>query len=389
MRFTGSFFTLILEQMSDFHFVTNTITRATRRTGPDGREYLVAPGVALVAGVVGNEYVPASEIAKAAFGFNGRPLPLSHPMLGDEYISANSPEQHHAASIGQFWNATFDGTKLKGEYWIDVAKAQAMGGDALALLQRLEANQQVETSTAYGRDFDATPGNFNGKSYTGIARNLVPDHVAVLISEQGKCSISDGCGLLANACTCSGQTLPSETIINSNLEVVQMSKDTEVKTAAEPVVEPVAKAEAPVVEKVEKAEAKQPVVNAVAANSEQFVAVNAELAATKAALTTITNMISDLGGVDKVRETLQLAGANAQAMAANAKREKEILVSALISNARCAFSRDDLGKFDIDALGKFAQSLQPVDYSGRSFAANNAITADELVDLEELDKEAK
>lgn len=311
----------------ELQFTTNAIAKAEKRTGPDGREYLVAPGVALIAGVVGNEYVPAEEIAKAAFGFNGRPLPLYHPMDGDSYISANSPELVAKLSVGSFWASQFDGEKLRGEYWIDVAKAQTMGNEAGTLLQKLLAGEQVETSTAYGRDFDPTPGEYNGKQYNGIARNLVPDHVAVLVNERGKCSIRDGCGLLANSCNCGCQSA------NSNKETVMEENKA-------PGTEPANDGKQPPVEAAAKAD---------------VLAVNADLATVKTQLGEVVKLISDLGGVEKVREVIQLANANAQAMAANAKREKESLISTLVSNARCVFSKSDLEKFDIDALSKLSQ----------------------------------
>lgn len=549
---------------NELKFVANTIARATERTGPDGRLYLVAPGVALVVGVVGNEFVPSEEIAKAAFGFNGRPLPLYHPMVGNEYVSCNSPELHNQLSIGNFWGATFDGSKLKGEYWIDIAKAQAMGGDALAVLQALQANKQIETSTAYGRDFDATPGEYQGKPYVGIARNLVPDHVAVLVSERGKCSIKDGCGLLANTlianCDCQktpwlatndsavedqvrtgimvafylsptaatqlvtavdglpagseqvpldqmhvtlaylGKTDDPSTRSGevSELDVMQQlasfakyapvvraqvggiglfSQDNDGKQAlwaqvdspflvdwrnqlcsylpgsvandhsctphitlayvptgqpielaapqpqelifdavalswgnkttifplqgeAVPITnsedsmkdKEVAAAETVVVEPVKepaKTEAKStPVAGellvANAANADQLIAVNAELASLKAQIADFAGLIAGIGGVDKMRDILTTTSANLQAMAANASREKNALINQLVGNARCAFKRSDLEKFDIDALGKLALSLQPADYSARSFAANRQPETQKLVSLKEL-----
>lgn len=528
--------------MNKLQFTTNAITKAEKRTGPDGREYLVAPGVALIAGVVGNEYVPAEEIAKVTFGFNGRPLPLHHPMQGDSYISANSPELDSTLSVGRFWAASFDGEKLRGEYWVDVAKAQAIGGEALALLTALQSNRQVETSTAYGRDFDPTPGEWNGKPYAGIARNLVPDHVAVLVNERGKCSLADGCGLLANSCGCGcspqvaaneskvdgaiktgimiafylspeaanrlaldAGSLPagSEPITPSQMHVtlaylgktdeVQLNeldvtrqlldfsrcapsvrarvggvgifnKDNDGKHALwaqvdsafltewrrqlvsslyfpvandysftphvtlayvpgdDPVTMPVLPEQELIFDAVALSWGNKttifplqgeaiPVVNSnkentmdenkqpgtePATNAEgqeaakaDVLAVNAELATVKTQLGEVVKLISDLGGVEKVREVIQLANANAQAMAANAKREKDALIAALVGNSRCVFSKEDLLKFDIDALGKLAASLQPLDYSGRSFAANRREEAQELVDLEDLIGEGK
>lgn len=215
-------------------FVTNSIVNAQKRTGPDGRAYLVAPGVALIAGVVGNELVTEQEIKRTTFGWGGRPLPLYHPMANGAYISANSPDLEASLSIGKFYNPRFEDGKLRGEYWIDVAKAEAMGGEALTILERLQANQAVETSTAYGRDLDPTPGTWSGKPYTGIARNLIPDHVAVLANVRGKCSIADGCGLLANSeagdcgCGCGGR---KSATVEANADVVEAQAKTGIMIA--------------------------------------------------------------------------------------------------------------------------------------------------------------
>ena len=162
-----------------------------------------------------------------------------------------------------------------------------------------------------------------------------------------------------------------------------MSKDKDVVVADETVTESVAKDKA-------ADEVKQSLAPnndaAIVANAERVNAVSVELAATKAQLGKFVELFNDLGGVEKVRDIIQLAAVNAQAMAANAKREKDLLIGALVGNSRCAFSKVDLEKFDIDALGKLATSLQPADYSGRVFVANrmDSIEDDELYTLDEL-----
>ena len=45
---------------------------------------------------------------------------------------------------------------------------------------------------------EPSKGNYMGKSYTYIAKNYRPDHLAVLPDNSGACSISDGCGVLVN-----------------------------------------------------------------------------------------------------------------------------------------------------------------------------------------------
>jgi 2'-5' RNA ligase len=165
----------------------------TRRTW-NGGEYLVAPVVALVAGVVNGEFVPADELGKSLAGWNGRPVPLGHPMRDGHFVSANQPEVMEDDVYGMFFNAAFDGQRLLGEIWLDVTKAQRMGGDALTALARLEAGEPLEVSTAYFCDVEQNYGDYQGRTFAAVQHNLVPDHLAILLHEAGACAWSDGCG---------------------------------------------------------------------------------------------------------------------------------------------------------------------------------------------------
>jgi hypothetical protein len=64
----------------------------------------------------------------------------------------------------------------------------------LEVVNRLRAGQPVEVSTGYFADMEATNGVWNGAAYTGITRNIRPDHLALLPDEVGACSWVDGCG---------------------------------------------------------------------------------------------------------------------------------------------------------------------------------------------------
>jgi len=159
-----------------------------------GKAYLVAPVVAIRAGVLNNEFVPAEEIGHFVESWNGIIVPLGHPKLRGVPISANSPDIE-SVSPGRFWNASFDGETLRGEIWVDLEKANAIGGDALEAVNRLEKGEGIEVSTAYFRDLEETKGDLNGQKYFGIARNLRPDHLALLLHDIGACSWKDGCGV--------------------------------------------------------------------------------------------------------------------------------------------------------------------------------------------------
>ncbi len=165
-----------------------------RREMFEGREHLVAPVIAVLEGVLNGELCPADEIGRYVDTWNGIPLPIDHPQDRGVNISANRPDLVESRSIGRFWNAIFDGTRLRGELWIDIQKAHSLGGDALTVLQRLENGQPLEVSTAYFRDVEPVSGNFNGRQYNGIQRNLRPDHLALLPHGIGACSWADGAG---------------------------------------------------------------------------------------------------------------------------------------------------------------------------------------------------
>lgn len=177
-------------------FIQNEKSAAqTRRVNhTDGREYLIAPAVSIVAGVMNDILYAEEDITAYIEAWNGRPLVIAHPQdLDGEHISANSPEIF-ARSPGFFFNAHFEDGRLKGDWWIDTAKAKEIGGHAQALVTALEHGRMFEQSTGLFTDIEPTEGEFNGEQYEGIARNIRPDHVAILFDEVGACSIEDGCG---------------------------------------------------------------------------------------------------------------------------------------------------------------------------------------------------
>lgn len=173
---------------------TITANRLERRS-LDGREHMIVPATIIVAGVLNGELVPPEALADFAEGWNGRPIPIGHPQDAEgNYIIANEPSVIESSVLGQFFNAQFDGQRIQGEMWLDVAKAQRLGGDALDILRRLESGEVVEVSTGYYAHVEPVAGNYDGTPYRGIQADLVPDHVALLPNEVGACSVADGCG---------------------------------------------------------------------------------------------------------------------------------------------------------------------------------------------------
>lgn len=179
--------------MTLYRFATNSAIASVREITHDGKRYLIAPVVALRAGVVNGYLVPNDELAKYAEAWAGRPICLDHPQANGQYVSANAPDLA-AQHPGMLWNMRVDGDALKGEMWLDLDKVQKLGGAALSIVQRLRANQPVEVSTGYFADIEDKAGQYGGKQYNGVQRNIRPDHLALLPNGQGACNWRDGCG---------------------------------------------------------------------------------------------------------------------------------------------------------------------------------------------------
>lgn len=164
----------------------------------NGVAYEVYPVVAIVAGVLNGELVTQAEIGRYVDSWNNKPVPVYHPKVGNTHVSANTPDQIEKRSIGIFMNAQMKGDRLTGEFWVDPQKANAIGPDGVKALNALRSGDPVEVSTAYYRSLVAQSGTHNGRSYSYLAQNLVPDHIAILPGEIGACSWGDGCGVRAN-----------------------------------------------------------------------------------------------------------------------------------------------------------------------------------------------
>lgn len=168
----------------------------------EGEHYLVAPVVMLVEGVHsgtgGALYYSPQEIAAHAETWNGVPVVVSHPMDAQGMpLSANTPQNIEQQAVGTLFNVHFesDGAKLKGEIWVNILKAEKV---SQGLVASIRSNSQVEISTGMFMDEDTEAGNWHGEDYIGNAKDFRPDHLAVLIGQQGACSWEDGCGIRAN-----------------------------------------------------------------------------------------------------------------------------------------------------------------------------------------------
>lgn len=181
------------------HFLQSV---STRNETLDGKEYLVAPVVALVQGVVyplgakKPELAAAKAFTKAPTGWNDKPLFLGHPMVDGKPVLGCTP-QVLSRSVGRIFNTKVDGPRLLMEAWIDVEKAKSTE-EGRSLLDRVKTGKKVEVSTGLLVRVEDEEGEYEGERYSSVWRETFPDHLALLNEkEEGACSYAAGCGIRA------------------------------------------------------------------------------------------------------------------------------------------------------------------------------------------------
>jgi len=189
--------TLNNKPVKSLQLITVNLTGSTRHDQLDGKDYLVAPMVMIVEGVLngtsGPLLYPADELSKTPAVWNMKPVVVYHPSKNGRGVSACDPDIIKNRGVGIIMNAQFDDGKLKAEAWIDINKAGQVDD---RIVEAIEKNEVMELSTGLYTDNEKAEGEFDGKPYEGIARNLRPDHLALLPDQTGACSIKDGAGFL-------------------------------------------------------------------------------------------------------------------------------------------------------------------------------------------------
>lgn len=159
-----------------------------------GKTYVVAPVVALVPGVVNGFLVTEETLLESVRAWEGRPVTLRHPKVGNQYVTANDPAIAARQQLGIFFNVEYSGGRLRGQIWLDPEMCQRVGAEAVTVLEALQGGQTYEVSTGYFCQVEGDGGTWEGTPYEGEQVNLEPDHLAVLPDEIGACSWADGCG---------------------------------------------------------------------------------------------------------------------------------------------------------------------------------------------------
>ena len=208
----------------DLRFVLNQ-DADLRDEEMNGKTYLVVPTISLVEGVVRGATAENPELAlmeeheRILPAWNGRSVTTGHPKdETDNYtLVGEDPETYEEITIGTTFNASIEGKKLKMELWIDRDEA-AKTTEGISALSRIEKRERVEVSTGFLAYLEPARGEYNGESYVGIERGIVPDHMAILASdEEGACNWLDGCG--AGRMNQAGFKGGNKTILEEKMEI--------------------------------------------------------------------------------------------------------------------------------------------------------------------------
>ena len=171
-------------------------TQMVRSETLDGINYLVFPVVMMVEGVhvgsAGPTYYSANKLSEHPDAWNAKPIVVYHPDKNGVPVSACSKEILEKQSVGIILNAEFEADRLKAEAWINERKADKVYPGLLALLR---SGGIMEVSIGHFTEDVEESGIWNNETYERRVTVIKPDHLALLPTEIGACSVQDGAGI--------------------------------------------------------------------------------------------------------------------------------------------------------------------------------------------------
>lgn len=167
----------------------------------------VVPSYTLPDDVVMNDGLyPADVIANSYKSLEGTPAPAGHPVSADgEHVSANSEDGILFYQCGIF-NKNVQrvpcetyGHRVYVEKHIHVPTAMQTDRGR-AIINAIDKGQPIHTSTGLLLNKEVESGiAANGKSYSWKATEMVFDHDAILLGEEGAATPADGVGMMVNS----------------------------------------------------------------------------------------------------------------------------------------------------------------------------------------------
>lgn len=179
------------------NITTRVNAKAIRREKLEGEDYIVVPSSTLPDDVVMNGVLyPADEIAKSFMTLENTFAPFGHPDKAGTFLNANDPiaiDRFHIGAHNR--NVRRENGRVHLDKYIHVATAEnSVRGKRV--LDAIEKGEPIHTSTG----LYAIMENANGEvPYSRIARDIVFDHDAILLDEEGAATPEQGVGMLVNS----------------------------------------------------------------------------------------------------------------------------------------------------------------------------------------------
>jgi hypothetical protein len=339
-----------------------------RKVKRNGRDLLIVPSATLPDDVIMNGIkYPAAEIEASFKTLERTPAPLGHPMVNGKFVSARDPEGINVGYVGA-WNENVrrENGRVLLDKVIDVEVANRSEGGK-AVIAAINAGGPVHTSTGLVCRLEAVNGASDHKH---IARDMLFDHDALLLNEDGAATPDQGVGMLVNAAG-EAEDIP---VINSSIED---DADRDMNWALESLARAVErKQKAPALERMKTAimealglSEREPSLNIkendMAVSDEQFNALSAEVKALSDGVSkigeTITNAVE--AAVKPLKDNLEEVQ-NAQK--AKDEAEKADLVKTIV---KANLMTEDVAKeLTLNAARALAKKAKPGKAAGLSGA---------------------
>jgi DNA-binding protein YbaB len=186
--------------------VINSASNIYRET-VNGREHIVIKDVVPIVDdvVMNGGLYPAAEINQSYASMERKLMPLSHPKVDGQYISANDPEAVHNFHVGVYaQNVRKVNGRVTLDMHVDVRYAEATEGgkrlvNRLEGMEKGESTDPIHISTGLLLNKKTKSGESKGKKYSWVASNMNFDHVAILLDEPGAATPEEGVGIFVNS----------------------------------------------------------------------------------------------------------------------------------------------------------------------------------------------
>ena len=184
----------------------NKSSKITKETINNKEHYVIRDVVPVVDDVVmNNGLYPKEEIDKSYKSINGNLMPIGHPKVDGQFVSASNAKainDYHAGAWAE--NVHKDQDKVLLDCYVDIefARNHEKGKQ---LLERLDAMfngedvNPIHVSTGLILNKVYKTGKSKGKPYDWVATNMQFDHVAILLNEQGAATPNEGVGMFVNS----------------------------------------------------------------------------------------------------------------------------------------------------------------------------------------------